>query len=140
MPSEIYAGLQDLNIGYEWDISSDYGIAPQKVCRLENGREVTVPTCDGEIMVPLDQLQISEVVADAKAVSDMIKTGTFKIIGDTSVTLSYREHATMLAALRYYQNDLRDDHNWLHGEIATDGGTLDPLTVEEIDALCERIN
>jgi len=91
-------------------------------------------------MVPLDQLQISEVVADAKAVSDMIKTGTFKIIGDTSVTLSYREHATMLAALRYYQNDLRDDHNWLHGEIATDGGTLDPLTVEEIDALCERIN
>lgn len=55
--------------------------------------------------------------------------------------LNERELATVLAALRYYQNDLRDDGAaFAHGDIATDGGTLQPLSADEIDALCERLN
>lgn len=49
-----------------------------------------------------------------------------------------REIATVLAALR-----LRQRKGWSSDPeqvIATDGGTLEPLTDEEIDDLCERIN
>lgn len=54
-----------------------------------------------------------------------------------------RELATILAALRYWQRegasgnsvDTEPEH-----DILTDGGEIEPLTAEEIDALCERIN
>lgn len=54
------------------------------------------------------------------------------------------EHATVLAALRFYQaNGMGDPFNRsdeIH-EIATNGGTvLSSLDDEGIDALCERIN
>ena len=58
--------------------------------------------------------------------------------------LNRRELATVLAALRYHQ-----DENLQAGpeiadlairDIATDGGTLRPLGSQEIDALCERLN
>lgn len=55
--------------------------------------------------------------------------------------LNIEELATVLAALRYWQ---RTGHGaaampreW---DIATDDGTLEPLDVDAIDALCERLN
>lgn len=58
-----------------------------------------------------------------------------------------RSSATILAALRYYQNDMdngkrlsRDvDDGGIH-DIATDGGTLRALTATQIDELCDKIN
>jgi len=56
--------------------------------------------------------------------------------------LSDEELATTLAALRYWQNDL--GHNEAHGEPLIDGeghfAEHKPLTVEQIDGLCERLN
>jgi hypothetical protein len=57
----------------------------------------------------------------------------------TTIDLDYREISTVLAALRHWQaEDERHDAE-AHG-IATDDGTIDSLTDDEIDALCERIN
>jgi hypothetical protein len=62
----------------------------------------------------------------------------------TPPTLNRRELATVLAALRYHQ-----DENLQAGpeiaalairDIATDGGTLRPLSAAEIDALCQKLN
>jgi hypothetical protein len=67
------------------------------------------------------------------------------------MTLNPRELGTTLAALRLWQhfNKFNIEHRekpgtdidfeWLL-EIANDGGTLEILTNEEIDELCERIN
>jgi hypothetical protein len=65
---------------------------------------------------------------------------------DEAITLAVtrRELATVLAALRFHQ-----DENLQHGtgiwdeptqEIATQGGLFDALSSEEIDALCERLS
>lgn len=51
-----------------------------------------------------------------------------------------REVATILAALRLWQITPNAWRRSAHMEIATDGGEIEPLTAEEIDALCERIN
>ncbi|MDR6397920.1 hypothetical protein ACTOWA_00535 [Herbaspirillum seropedicae] len=59
------------------------------------------------------------------------------------IVVSEAEKATILAALRIYQQQLN-----LRGgavpsdvfDIANVGGTVDPLDDFEIDALCERIN
>ena len=55
------------------------------------------------------------------------------------MTLNERELATVLAALRYWQRE-----GWSNAgeeqEIVSDGGTLTPLDLPEIDDLCERIN
>lgn len=76
-------------------------------------------------------------------------------VAPSSITLSFREHATVLAALRYWQrlalhNVWAEDHPELEylagqavvaeGEISTASGDVRPLSVEEIDTLCERIN
>lgn len=140
MPDEVVEALSEIDMAYIWDVSSDYGITPRWNYRLTDGSEGSFATSEGEVVLSLVQMEYEEAVKRAKDVTAMSAENDFKIIGDTSVTLSYREHATMLAALRYYQRDMADDHDWLHGDIATDGGTLDPLTVEEIDDLCERIN
>lgn len=53
-----------------------------------------------------------------------------------------RTLATVLAALRHYQNhipDVLDGDDWLH-DIATHGGAVEAMTVDEIDLLCEQIN
>ena len=74
-----------------------------------------------------------------------IQHGTF-VAGaeDRLLDLDGRELATILAALRYYQaENLQADGeaaDQAAGEIASDGGRLQPLTREEIDALCERLN
>lgn len=53
--------------------------------------------------------------------------------------MTKRELATVLAALRYWQMDLEPDPD---GIVDPEGFFLDekPLTVEEIDGLCERLN
>lgn len=50
-----------------------------------------------------------------------------------------RELGTILAALRYWQRTALDVA-LPEDDIATDGAALDPLSEEEIDELCERIN
>lgn len=58
-----------------------------------------------------------------------------------TLTLSTRELATALAALRYWQRDKMSSLRIGDPEddIATDGG-IDALDRSEIDALCERLN
>jgi hypothetical protein len=53
--------------------------------------------------------------------------------------MNERELATVLAALRYWQDKLINGHNVVvlmlpHFETCT------PLTIDEIDDLCERLN
>lgn len=56
--------------------------------------------------------------------------------------LSRRQLGTVLAALRFYQADLegRPVSRAELSDIASDGNELEPLTVVEIDQLCEHIN
>jgi hypothetical protein len=56
-----------------------------------------------------------------------------------SITFSERETATILAALRYWQREgsMSAGHE---RDIETDFDRLKPLSAEEVDALCERIN
>lgn len=53
------------------------------------------------------------------------------------------EHATILAALRYYvangQGDPDNRSNEIH-DLATNGGDVTSLDADSIDSLCERIN
>jgi hypothetical protein len=51
--------------------------------------------------------------------------------------LTERELATVLAALRHWQTAESAE---AHEDIATDGGRLEPLKVDEIDELCLRLN
>jgi hypothetical protein len=58
-------------------------------------------------------------------------------------TLTPRELATILAGLRMAQARAGDgwpDDGSSYRDIATNNGFLRPLTVEEIDDLCERLN
>lgn len=63
--------------------------------------------------------------------------------GKTAVTLTGQEHATVLAALRFYQEKGQGDpanrSAALH-EIATNADEVVSLDAEAIDALCEKIN
>lgn len=56
------------------------------------------------------------------------------------VHLTRQELATVLAAFRYWQGDLAQNKEG--GPISPDhfDETTAPLTVEEIDVLCERLN
>ncbi|MBM2293794.1 hypothetical protein JQX09_17845 [Sulfitobacter pseudonitzschiae] len=65
-------------------------------------------------------------------------------MGDAkSITVDEQEHATILAALRFWQTsgmcepDNRSDA--LH-DIATNGSDVISLDADAIDALCEKIN
>lgn len=53
-----------------------------------------------------------------------------------------REHATILASLRLFQVALHQALPLPEGipDIASNGERVQPLTLDEIDALCERIN
>lgn len=53
--------------------------------------------------------------------------------------LTDRETATILAALRFWQRE-GASLTLPEWDIATSGGTLDGLDIEEIDGLCERLN
>jgi hypothetical protein len=55
--------------------------------------------------------------------------------------LDDREHATVLAALRYREAGLAKDASGSEFDsIATNEGEFDALGVDEIYALCERLN
>lgn len=57
--------------------------------------------------------------------------------------ITREEHATILAALRYYQQNGQGNPGNRDNDtqfIATDGGELTSLDDEAIDALCEKIN
>ena len=56
-----------------------------------------------------------------------------------NVRLSDRELATVLAALRHWQQNLADNENEIPVADHFDD-QITPLTVEEIDDLCERLN
>lgn len=53
--------------------------------------------------------------------------------------LDQRQHATILAALRYWQREGLSSSGH-EVDIATDGGTLEPLSASEIDDLCVAVN
>lgn len=64
----------------------------------------------------------------------------------TTITLTDRELATVLAALRCWQNRLPllgKSHGITEAliqEVATNCGTIEALSAEDIDGLCERLN
>ena len=54
-----------------------------------------------------------------------------------------RERGTVLCALRFYQQHhghINGDEQQLLDEIRTGNGAFKPLSTEEIDGLCERLN
>ena len=62
----------------------------------------------------------------------------------TTLRINRRELATILAALRFHQNEnlqgSPDIPDQFIQEIATDGGLLKPLDFQEVSNLCERLN
>jgi hypothetical protein len=59
---------------------------------------------------------------------------------DFHISITEREHATILAALRLWQKDAAHIADGDGSIIAIAEETGVPLTDREIDALCERIN
>lgn len=99
-----------------------------KDCDLETG-----PTCADELLTWSSAME--HWFANAE-----IRTHLFTPM---RYALDARERATVLAALRCYQQvraecggDIPDDLQ----DIADDGGTIEALESDDIDALCERIN
>lgn len=60
----------------------------------------------------------------------------------TAVLVGDREQGTMLAALRHYQEFLRSGASAAPGllDIASNAGQLTPLSTQEIEVLCEKVN
>lgn len=57
------------------------------------------------------------------------------------LSVTPRELATILAALRYWQaNDRSNASEAPEYDIASDSGDFEPLRNDEIDALCEQLN
>ena len=57
------------------------------------------------------------------------------------IDLSDKELATVLGALRYWQQDLAENEAQGEGPISEElFQDVEPLTVDEIDHLCERLN
>ena len=59
------------------------------------------------------------------------------------ITLTVEEHATVLAALRYYQSKslgIQENRPMAIDDIATSGGDFEGLDDFDVDELCERIN
>ena len=61
-----------------------------------------------------------------------------------ALVVDKRELATILAALRFHQDENLQNHSDIPDEaikdIATDGGSLKPLNLNDVSKLCERIN
>lgn len=58
------------------------------------------------------------------------------------IEVNDREFHTILAALRWWQEGGASEcsHDGMIDEIVSNGGEVEPLTVDEVDVLCERIN
>jgi len=129
---------QNEGVSFTWSNGSDWGFTPQMfLYNAEIGSTETWDTIDGEIVLTVAESANSEMVQRARDAEAFIAANRFVHAGETSILVSYREHATILAALRYWQArttivDMMD--------IATNGGAIDALDGDEIDALCERIN
>jgi hypothetical protein len=54
-------------------------------------------------------------------------------------SLTRQEVATILAALRLWQETSNRDEEWMH-QVATIDGSVEALNEEEIDELCEKLN
>lgn len=54
--------------------------------------------------------------------------------------LDPRELGTVLAALRVYQDKVASSVSDALEDISTDGGTQEPLSYDEIDDLCDKLN
>ncbi len=73
-----------------------------------------------------------EVAGWLRTIGQMVEDGPSSL-----VTFDDRELATILAALRYFQQDLAANEE---GPISEHFNEHTPLSVDEIDDLCERIN
>lgn len=66
------------------------------------------------------------------------------VMADHDAYVDRRETATIIAALRFYQRNCLGGPStftsYAESDIATDGGEIEPMTADEIDMLCERIN
>lgn len=83
--------------------------------------------------------QIETVGPEGQRIVQPVRASGGVWLGDD--TLQHRrETATILAALRYWQRWEGFLTGCAENAIATDGGEIEPLTAEEIDALCERLN
>lgn len=63
---------------------------------------------------------------------------------ETIISLTLEELSTVLAALRYYQEQgldvlVMDGNGWIH-ELAICSGDVTSLDADAIDELCERLN
>nr|WP_220181554.1 hypothetical protein [Pseudomonas putida] len=60
----------------------------------------------------------------------------------TAVLVDDREQGTILASLRHYQEFLRSGESAAPGllDIASNSGQLTPLSIQEIEGLCEKVN
>lgn len=60
----------------------------------------------------------------------------------SAVLVGDREQGTVLAALRHYQEFLRSGAPAVPGllDIASNAGQLTPLSTQEIELLCEKVN
>jgi hypothetical protein len=60
----------------------------------------------------------------------------------TAVLVGDREQSTVLAALRHYQEFLRNGAPAVPGllDIASNAGQFTPLSTQEIELLCEKVN
>ena len=82
----------------------------------------------------------------AVALDDLLVPEEAKLgegVNSTNPGLTDRELATVLAALRFHQDEnLHSDGvaDKAIEEIATDGGRLTPLSSEEVGDLCEKLN
>jgi signal transduction histidine kinase len=76
--------------------------------------------------------EAEQTIAHCRAIAEGAKGADFYHLDD-------REHATVLAALRYWQREggIMALREW---DIASNDETLVPLDDKDIDALCERLN
>ena len=56
------------------------------------------------------------------------------------LNVTKREFATILAGLRHWQRTSLCDNDSPEYDIATDGGTHEPLDADEIERLCKKMN
>lgn len=109
-----------------------------------------------EVHVDGDTASTAEWLADDAELEDVVEAieeyedvSTEEISVDVPDLFDPRERDTVLAALRLWQHNL-DGHVVINGadhdtpeelmEIARNGDTVEPLTADEIDGLCMRLN
>lgn len=100
-------------------------------------------------MIPYSIDSSDDVLEDAVATVNSLIAKARALVNapaaPSPVTFSAREHATVLAALRHWQrhqaNSVGMSPNVIaEDDIATNGGTLEPMRAADIDGLCDRLN